>query len=175
MPDSWRYEDDIFAPQAKIRIDFNGPNPFRFYGPTMTILRNILEVGAEDVWERDFRWDNTSDPRSFFVRFYVNVGIDHRTRHLVEIIFEGSQPSDPTKNGKIKILIGGRLRTDYDLRGGWRRLPIYWGFLWLYHKIFYNNVRRGYMRLAQETLYGVAAAYRKLLGMPPVPAPETRK
>lgn len=166
VPSVWRVEDDVFAPAAKIRIDYKGPNPFRVYGPSLTIIRNVLEVGAEDVWERDFRWDLTSDPRPFFVRIYVNLGIDARTKDFVEIIFQGEQPSDPTKTGKLTITINGRIRTEFDLKSGFRKLPVYWGFLWLYHKLFYNDVRMGYIKIQQKTLQALAAAYQKLLGIP---------
>lgn len=174
LPSHWRIEDDVFTPGAKVRIDYGGPNPFRVYSPTMTILRNILEVGAEDVWERDFRWDITAEPRTFFARFYVNFKQDAPSAIFVELIFQGEQPSDATKNGKLTITINGRLITKYDLSAGWRRFPVYWGFLWLYHKIFYNQVRRGYLQIGKEKLLGIAAAYRKLLGMPAVPYPEMR-
>ncbi len=174
VPSTWRLEDDVFTPAAKLRIDYSGPNPFRVVGPTMTLLRNILEIGSEDVWERDFRWDTTADPRPFFVRTYVNFKMDAPSIILVEIIFQGEQPSDPTKNGKLTINISGRLITKYELNAGWRKLPIYWAFLWLYHKIFYNKVRRGYLRIGQDKLQTVASAYRKLLGIPPVPFSESR-
>ena len=170
----WRYEDDIFAPDAKIRIVYDGPNPFRVFAPTMTMVRNIMEVGSEDVWERDFRWDITSDPRSFFIRIYVNRGMDFRSKILTEIVFQGTQPTDPTKSGHLSLIINARLVTEYDLNGGWRKLPIFWGFLWMYHKIFYNKVRRGYLQMGEEMLKTLAAAYRRLLGLPAVPFPQTR-
>lgn len=174
LPSKWTYEDDVLAPNAKIVINYNGPNPFRVYGQTMSIVRNILEVGSEEVWERDFRWDTLADPRPFFVRTYVNFGMDARTKMMVEVVYQGTQPSDPTKNGKLTITINARLKTEFDLSGFFRSMPFYWGMLWLYHKIFYFEVRRGYLNIGKEKLQQVASAYRKLLGIPPVPLPESR-
>jgi hypothetical protein len=163
----WRIEDDCLAPEAKITIEYTGTDPFRAYKIAKDTMRKVLEVEAMDFWERDFRWDISSDPRDFFTRLYVDKGIDSRSRALIEVIMQGKIPSDPNKEGRITIQIGGRLRTDYTLETAFQQLPIYRGLIWLYHKIFYNRVRRGYLDMCYDWIQKLNSAFREVLGIPP--------
>ncbi|MEM7825617.1 MAG: hypothetical protein QW412_02025, partial [Candidatus Aenigmatarchaeota archaeon] len=149
---TWRIEDDCLAPEARINIEFSGQDPFKAYRILRETLRRVLEVESKDLWERDFRWDISSDSRGFFVRVYVDKGIDSRSKALIEVIMQGNIPSDPNKEGRIIIKIGGRVRTEYRLETAFQQLPIYRGIIWLYHKIFYNRVRRGYLGMCYRWL-----------------------
>ncbi|MEM5844155.1 MAG: hypothetical protein QXX07_01510 [Candidatus Aenigmatarchaeota archaeon] len=160
---TWRIEDDCLAPQARISIDYAGKDPFRAYKILRDTLRKVLEVESKDLWERDFRWDISSDPRGFFVRVYVDKGIDARSKALIEVIMQGEIPSDPNKEGRITIQLGGRLRTEYKRETGFQQLPIYKGLLWLYHKIFYNRVRRGYLGMCYQWIQKLNSALREAL------------
>ena len=160
----WRFEDECLAPEARLRIDYTGPNPFRIYQAARGIMMRVLEVQAKDYWERDFRWDISSDPRPFFVRIYVNKGIDSRTSALIEVIMQGVQPSDPKKEGKLTIQIGGRLKTQYTLETVIQKLPIYRALIWLYHRIFYNRVRRNYLGMCTKWIEKLHAEFKSLIG-----------
>lgn len=162
----WRLEDDCLAPEARLRIDYTGPNPFKAYQIARKLLMKVLNVGATRLWERDFRWDITSDPRSFFCRIYVDKGIDARSRAFIEVTIQGLQPSDPTKDGKVTIYIGGRLITLWTLESAFQRLPIYRGIIWVYHKLFYNDVRRGYLKKCVGWIEDVWRVFRDTLSIP---------
>ncbi|MEM5781738.1 MAG: hypothetical protein QXD43_00900 [Candidatus Aenigmatarchaeota archaeon] len=162
----WIFEDDCLSPERTIFIEYSGPDPFKACRALRGMLERIFEVEAIDLWERDFRWDTSSDPRGFYMRMYVSKGIDARTRMMIEVIMEGSQPSDPKKTGKLKISISGRLRTQYDLKSFLQKLPIYKFFVWLYHKLFYEDVKRSYIHLCNKLIDQLNYELRELLKLP---------
>jgi len=164
---AWRLEDDVFAADARLKIEYLGPDPFKVYAPTNSLLRRIHGLGAEEVWERDFRWD-ISDPnkRYFFVRTYANKSFDQHTRMLVEVILQGEQSIDPNKEGKVNITLNARLTTEFPFQSGLQKLPIYRALLWLYFKIFYNDIRRGYFKMAQQEMWTLEKSFRQILQLP---------
>ncbi len=161
----WRFEDDCLAPHPRLKVDYVGKNPFKVYQVARNLLRKTLEVETIDLWERDFRWDISSDPRMFFCRIYVDKGIDARSRAFIEVTIQGTQPSDPNKEGRVTIYIGGRLRTVWEMNTAFQRSPIYKAFLWLYHKIFYEKVRRGYLRLCARWIEELKKGFMDVLNI----------
>ena len=162
MP-SWILEDDCLAPRRYIRIVYSGPDPFSAYRATSGMLVRVIEIDPADYMERDFRWDVSGDPRGFYVRAIAEKRMDARSVIHFEIIMQGKQPSDPSKNGELTILIGARLRTEYDLRTPFQQSSFYKGLLWLYNFFFYFKVRRSYIKMCNEWLLKVEKAYRSLL------------
>jgi hypothetical protein len=160
MP-KWVLEDDCLAPSAKIQISYNGQNPIKLYKETKAMITRIFEVSSKDVWERDYRWDSSEDPRSFFIRLYVDKGLDSRSKLLIEIIFQGKQPSDPNKIGSMTVTINGRLKTQYEIN-----TPIYKTFFWFYNYFFYASVRRGYLKLCNNWIDRLWREFRAFLNMP---------
>lgn len=168
MP-SWIIEDNILAPREKIEINYKGPNPLQFYKKLdSNYFQSRFEVGGTDFRERDFRWSADSDPHPFFIRVFIHKGYDGFTEANFEILFQGAQPSDPTKEGNVRISIGGNLRTEFKLETGFQQTPIYKALLWLYIKIFYANVRRGYLKDAQRRIELLVREIREWAGMPEV-------
>lgn len=168
MP-SWIVEDDILAPRGKIEINYKGPNPLQFYKKLDTnYFQARFEVGSTDFRERDFRWGADSEPHPFFIRIFVHKGFDKFTEANFEILFQGSQPSDPNKEGNVKITIGGNLTTKFELETGFQQTPFYKALLWLYIKFFYANVRRGYLKDAQRRIELLVREIREWAGMPEV-------
>jgi hypothetical protein len=160
MP-KWVLEDDCLAPTAKMQINYTGPNPIKLFKEIKPMLLRIFEVSGKDVWERDFRWDTTEDPRSFFIRLYVDKALDQRSGLLIEIIFQGKQPSDPTKDGRMTVTLNGRLKTEFEMNR-----PIYRAAWWFYNKFFYGSVRRNYLKLCNEWLEKLWREFRAFLSMP---------
>jgi hypothetical protein len=146
----WRIEDDCIAKSSKITLNYNGPNPFSIYQRVKNIIKLVMLVKGEDIWERDFRWTNIGDPKSFFIRLYVSKKLDLRTSMLFELVFQGSQPSDPNKNGNLTLSISARLITDYKLESAFQQSILYRNLLRLYHLLFYNEVRRSFLNNCGE-------------------------
>jgi len=179
MAATLRIEDDCLDPAPKFKIDYTGPNPFRVAREVRALMIKIFEIEPKDVWERDFRWDISADPHAFFVRTYADKGLDARSSIFAEVVIQGVQPADPKKDGKVTILIGGKLRTLYKLDSAFKRSPIYsgitrlggfaevGGLLWLYHRIFYEDVRRNYIKFqCHRRLELMWRELREILGMP---------
>jgi hypothetical protein len=163
---TWRVEEECLLPERKITLRYKGLRPIQAYHATMEMVLRIFEAEPEDVWERDFRWDTTIDPRDFFVRIYVKKPIDAKTHLLAEIIFHGLQPSDVAKPGEVTITIAGRLVTEYKLDKFWKRSHLFKAAIWLYHRWIYDDVRKDYMRLCNEWLMELWRQYRLSLGIP---------
>jgi len=174
-----RIEDDCLAPAPKLKIDYTGPDPFKVCKHIRPLLITIFEIEPKDVWERDFRWDISTEPHAFFIRSYADKGLDARTKIFAEVTVQGTQPSDPRKDGKVTILIGGKLRTEYKLDTAFKRSPIYsgitrlgglaevGGLVWLYHRLFYEDVRRNYIKYqCNRRLETLWRELRKILGIP---------
>ncbi len=164
MAEKWVLEDDCLAPRAQIKIEFEGKNPIELYKKTSDILKKVWEVGGTDLWERDVRWDMMSG--DFYRRIYINKGLDSHSKIFAEIIMEGQQPKDPTKNGKITIYISAKLLSEFELKSALQKNPLYKGLLWLYNRIFYKDVRAGYLKICQDLLNKVDMEFRSILSIP---------
>lgn len=161
----WRIEDDCSTLGSKLKVDYAGPNPFKICLQAHGILVKFFEVEKKDVWEREFRWDISSDPHNFHARFFVQKKIDDKSEIFGEVVMEGQQPSDPAKNGTVSILISGKVRTNYPLDTAFKRLPMYRGIIWFYHFIFYDSVRKGYLKLCKNFLNDLTKEFKKILGI----------
>jgi len=162
----WTFEDDCLVPQGKIKIQYRGKNPFGIVQKAGGILRRIFEIEAKDFWERDFRWDISGEPKSFFVRNYVNKAIDLRSTILMEITFQGIQPSDPNKEGALIINMGATLTTQFELKGKIQLMPFYRGLLRLYNFAFYNKVRRKYLVMCNDWVERAHIEFKNALSLP---------
>ena len=141
----WRIEDDCIAKAAKLTLNYSGPNPFSIYHKMRDIIMSVVLVKKEHIWERDFRWDDLGEPKGFYIRLYINKAMDAKTKILFELIFQGKQPSDKSKPGSLVMTISARIFTDYTLDTAFQQSLLYRSFLKIYHKIFYNDVRRRFL------------------------------
>jgi hypothetical protein len=164
MP-KWIMEDDCLAPARTIRINFTGPNPFRVYPPIRRMLGTLLEIRGKNIWERDFRWDFSSDPRDFFVRIVAQKSCDAWTKAYIELIFQGKQPTDPTKDGDLVIQITPKLITAMPEDTVWQRTPIYKFLRWFYLRYFYNDARRTLLDYCVSWTNKLNSELQKLLGI----------
>ncbi|MEM5793001.1 MAG: hypothetical protein QXY45_01405 [Candidatus Aenigmatarchaeota archaeon] len=163
-------EDDCLVPQGQLIINYKGPNPFRAVQKTAEFLRKIWEVEAKDYWERQFRYNPDEDPRGFYLNAYVKKGLDRFTNVIIEVVMQGEQPSDPTKEGRVEIRIGGVLKTKFggsaiidDIRN-----PLVRSFYWFYDKYFHKKQRVNYLEFwCRKKLMDLRRRYQELLGITP--------
>jgi len=164
-------EDDCLTPERTLRIDFKGPRPFRFYAEIVMILRDILEIRKMHVWEREFRWDLPElhgGVAKFFYRVIAQKKYDAWTTAYFELIFQGSQPSDPEKEGEMIISITPKLRTEMPEDTVWQRSAIYKGLRWFYFRTFYSNARRILLGKCIHGTESIVERLKTLLGISPV-------
>jgi hypothetical protein len=159
----WVLEDDCLVPGRQIKIEYKGKNPFLAYQAAIGIFTDVFQVDSTDCYERDFKWDTTSDPRGFYARFIVEKKLDAKSRIFFEIIMQGKQPSSPEKEGEVVILMSGKLNTSYDLDTPFQQSAFYRSLLWLYNFFFYFRVRRNYIKFCEEGLFKLRDAYMSLL------------
>jgi hypothetical protein len=164
MP-TWILEDDCLVPERVLRIDFKGPNPFKLYGAVPQFLRSIFDVRGKDVYEKEFRWDNTGDPRDFFSRFVVRKGYDMWSVVWAEVTMQGKQPSDPNKDGEVFILLTGKLLTRSPENTPWARTGVYKSIRWLSFRTLYNDVRKNMMEECRIKINDLKRSLEKTLGM----------
>lgn len=162
----WTFEDDCLVPQGRIKIEYRGKDPFGMTQKVKAMALRIFDVGMVDFWERDFRWDIATDPRAFFIRYYVNKSFDFRSTILTEIVFQGLQPTDPNKDGTLVVFIGAKLKTEYNLKSKIAQMPFYRGLLKIYNLAFYNRVRRQYLVLCNQLVDRFNKEFRANLNLP---------
>lgn len=165
--------DEIPAPREFIQIEYKGPNPLRVYHELNQLFRMVWEVKGTQLNEPDFRWDTTADPRPFFIQVFIEKGMDKFTSYRVDVKMQGTQPTDPSKDGSLRIEIHGWIETKFDLDN--RIVPINKALLpilWLpYNKFFYQKVRRRYIEWHRRRIDRLADTIRELLKVPATPNP----
>ena len=162
----WTFEDDCIAPQGRIKIEYRGKNPFGMVQKAKSIILRVFDIEQSGFWERDFRWDISSDPRSFYIRYYANKSLDMRSKVLGEVVFQGVQPADPNKDGALVIFIGAKLKTEFNLVKNFQKMPFYKGFLKIYNFAFYNKIRRQYIFECAKWVEQLNREFRLALNVP---------
>jgi len=164
---SYNIEEEVLTPKGAISIDYKGKNPFRLYNVLSGMLQSIFQGRGKNIFERSFKWDITSDPMEFsFEMWFEDWKFDSRTKPRIRVRCHGQQPSDPENpNGICKIEIKPLLGTEYKFRNIFEKM-IAMPFIWLYHRLVYNDVRRRYMQIIKERVYKLEAAIRELYSMP---------
>jgi len=142
---SYNIEEEVLTPKGAISIDYKGKNPFRLYNVLSGMLQSIFQGRGKNIFERSFKWDITSDPMEFsFEMWFEDWKFDSRTKPRIRVRCHGQQPK--FRNIFEKMIA----------------MP----FIWLYHRLVYNDVRRRYMQIIKERVYKLEAAIRELYSMP---------
>ncbi len=158
-------EDDLNVPKETKSIDYFGPDPFRIYSRIPPLLQIIFQARGVHLYEEDFRWDNSGDPMNFFFLFKLERHLDKLTTPIVKVRVFGHQPKDPSApTGRMKIEVIGTMRTIYPIEG-WFGKAIFWPFLWIYHYLIYNQVRRRYMLMTNTRIERLMNELRAILGI----------
>lgn len=151
--------DDVLAPRGFISIEYNGPNPLSVINGLRDIIQLIFQVKGKDIQEKEFIWDITSDPRPFAIKFIVDKKFDQFTKAAMTLYMFGKQPTDPTKVGEIRIEISATLETNYPTRTIFQKFFVR-PFLTIYHKMFYNQIRRNYISFLRNRIAQLEAEMR---------------
>ncbi len=163
---TYKIFDYVLAPEDKVKIEYNGPNPFRIYLMLPGLMKKIFHGKGKNIFEESFKWDITTDPREFYFKLkYGDDKFDKFTTFEIKIKAFGMQPSDPNDpNGKIYLEIKPEITTEYKFYNKFEKI-IGMPFVWSYHKLIYTETRRRYIQILQERTYKFVDAIRKELGM----------
>jgi hypothetical protein len=162
----WRIEDDCLQAAPKIRIDYKGPNPLGLVERILDVTQKVLGIKKTDMWESQFRWDinvGPEEPRRFYLRVYAPKTLDKKTSILIELVFNGKQPPNPTQSEILRTEIAARLITNYPLKGDFKQTWFYRTLLKAYHQATYASQRAKYLTTCTELAEKVAAEIRKLV------------
>jgi hypothetical protein len=157
-------EDELFAPRETVTIEFKGPNPISVYKSLDELARRMLEAKGTNTFEVDFRWDTTQDPRPFFVNYFIEKPFDKFTKFRVDFKFYGAQPTDPKKEGALKLEIRGRIRTEFKV-ADWNKW-FFKTFYYFYHVAYYNARRRRYLEYLHRRVDTMLNDIRNTLKIP---------
>jgi len=158
--------DYVLAPEDKIKIEYTGANPFRIYLMLPKWLQTFFHGRGKNIFENDFKWDVTGDPREFYFQLmYGDDKFDRFTKFEIKIRAFGMQPSDPNDpNGRIYIEIKGEMTTTFNFNNRFQK-AIGMPFVWAYHRLIYQNTRRRYMQILREGIHKLNDAIRTELGV----------
>ncbi len=165
MPARWTLEDDCLAPERVIRVDFKGVNPFKVYQAMPQALRVIYDVRGKDIFEKEFRWDYSEDPRSFFFRFIVRKKYDMWSNVWTEVAAQGKQPSDMNKEGEVYVLVTSKLLTKSPEDNPWTKSALYKSLRWVYYRTLYNDVRRNLLEECRIKANDLKRTVERTLGI----------
>ena len=152
--------DDLLAPEDFITISFKGKNPFSVCTMVPNLLRDVLKVTGQDVFESDLRWDITADNRDFYGVWWGKRGEDKWTTTRVKVRAQGSQ-NVKDKTGWITIILKGWLETKYEYTNFVQK-----SFWWFFNYMFYYKQRRRYIEFSKDNIYTMRERMTKILGIP---------
>lgn len=164
--------DEIPAPREYIELQYKGPNPLAVYQRIDLLLRKIWEIKGTQLYEPDFRWDTTSDPRPFFINVFAERAMDKWTAWRVDIKMQGAEPSDPYKDGVLRIEIHGWIETKFSselftpINNAIFRI-----FYWPYMVAYYAPRRRRYIEWHRRRIERLVEEIRGILNIPSKPIP----
>jgi hypothetical protein len=164
---AFRVVDDVLAPKGALVYEYYGKDPFSVYFGLSSVLQSIFHVRGKDIFEDQFRWDTTADPRPFFFIVKTNKGLDRFTDGWVQLKVFGAQPTDPTKDGKLMLEISGWIETNFFGMGpltGLQKLIVQ-PFVWIYSHVLYNKTRRNYIHFMQEGIEQLEEHLKTKIGL----------
>jgi hypothetical protein len=164
---AFKMVDDVLAPKGALVYEYYGKDPFSLYFGIGSVLQSIFHLRGKDIFEDQFRWDITADPRPFFFIVRANKGMDRFTEGNVQIKVFGAQPTDPSKDGKLMVEISSWIETQFFGSGpltGLQRLFVQ-PFVWIYNHVLYYKTRRNYIHFFQEGIEQLEEHIKTKLGI----------
>ncbi len=160
--------DDLNIPKEVKTINYFGPDPFRIYSRISPLFQIIFQLKGENIFEEDFRWGTVmgSDTHGFYYRFVIQKEFDKYTNARLMLRVYGFQPKDPAgSNGRMLIEILGTLRTEYPVGSDAISKALFLPFLYIYHYLMYNAIRRRYLLWMQSRIERFTNELRAILGV----------
>lgn len=159
---SWILKDEVLIPHEESTLSYAGVNPFQAYSLCKRLFEVVLRAKGKDIYEDEFCWDTTADPRFFSVKFRVEIGYDTLSKGIMYVGLKGEQPTDPAKTGKVTLTLRSELLTTYPTQG---LKKILLPFFWLYNSFFYFNQRRKYIQGLRDLSLKFVSELKARLGL----------
>lgn len=162
-------EEDCMLPTPKLWLTYSGPNPQKVYPKIMEILKSVLKIKPENIQEKKYNWDRSGVPEKFSGEIEAFKDIDRFSYILMWIDFNGSvRPSKEFgKEGDVRVVLDGVLRTDYPQDTVWERSLLYEIFRSFWHKIFYEEKRTMYKEMCRDSMLTLQTEIKNFLNILP--------
>ncbi len=139
-----RIVDDCFAPRRFKIVNYEGPDPFKFYGKGTELLKKIFEVSTSKTGEPRFMWDWTGDPVQLFSHRVARKPLSWFTVMWFSIRVVGFKYK--TKNeGNFRMEVEAILDHGYKRENWFVRI-----LLWIYWYAFYQKTRQMHLAMCQD-------------------------
>lgn len=162
-------EDHCVTYRPRIEFSYSGPNPQKAYPKLLDILIKDIAIPRENIQEKSFAWDRTGPAETFEAGFEVLKDFDRFSYMQMAIDIKGTiKPSkELEKEGSVKIVLEGVVRTEYPQDTTWERSLIYEMFRTFWHKIFYRDRRVKYIRQCRDWMLTVENEMKSFFNLLP--------
>ncbi len=159
--------DECLVPEKYTYVRYTGPRPWDVAEKITDLIRPFFHVSASGTNNWRLNWDMTGDVRTFYTLWWVKKKFSKFTDMKVALKLQGEQQKD-TKMGKFSLQLSATLETKFK---GWGPLlrPV-WYF---YSYLFYNRVRRQYLKRCQSMVYNFKNEIKKHFGLEETEVPST--
>ena len=136
--------DDCFAPRKFKIVNYEGPDPLKFYNKAGSLLKNIFEISTSKTGEPRFMWDWTGDPIQLFSHRVARKDFSRFTNMWFAIRVVGFKYK--TKNeGNFKMEVEAMLEHKFD-KTNWLVKILFW----IYWYSLYQKTRQMQIALCQD-------------------------
>jgi hypothetical protein len=145
------YEDvDCFAPRPRITIDYTGPNIRAIVKKTPEILRDGMRITGLKTYIDEY-FCTVTDPNEiyFHIHWHGERPLDFRSKMMGWIRLKHGVVK-PDGSGSVKIEFYAKVVTEWDKTSIIRRNPLYSLLLKIYNYVYYDEIRRKFMRQCKE-------------------------
>lgn len=146
--------DYCLIPRPTATLEYTGPNPQAIYEFVRKLFYTLFNITEKELQERDFRWEKVPGGESFHVRFELIKDLDTYTFQDITVTLDGTvRPSKEFgKEGTVRVVFEGKIRTEYPQDTIWQRSLIYEMSRTFYHKLIYQNIRKKYIEECRALL-----------------------
>lgn len=162
-------EDHCVTYRPRIEFSYSGQNPQKAYPKLIDILTKDIAIPRENIQEKSFTWDRSGPTESFEASFEVLKNFDKFSYMQMAISMKGSiKPSkELEKEGSVKIVLEGVVRTEYPQDTTWERSFFYEMFRTFWHKVFYRDRRVRYIQQCREWMLTVENEMKSFFNLLP--------
>jgi len=136
--------DDCLAPARYVYMDYTGKNPYGVAKKISESLEKFFHISGAGVAETYFMWDNSGDPQTFHIKWWVKKTLSGYSTLWLYIIVKGDRAKE-TNEGMFNMRINAIIKTQF--KGFSLFLKPIW---YIYSLFFYNNRRREYINLCKN-------------------------
>jgi hypothetical protein len=151
--------DECLTPEKYTSVRYTGKNPWEVATKITEKIRPFFHVSASGTNNWRINWDITGDMRTFYSLWWVKRKLSRWSTMEIALKLQGEQHKD-TKMGKFSLQHSGTIKTEFE---GWT--PFMRPVFFFYSYLFYNRMRREYIKKCQASIYNFKNEIKKEFGL----------